>query len=96
VGRKIVEHDADPVRMGIMRIDEIAHAMSKILRSSVIRDLHVTPGFMRIEKHEQISRAVAPIFAIIALQPPWRGRDRQPNLTNHCVGLSSKQMTGRF
>jgi hypothetical protein len=88
--------DVDSVRIGITRIDEIAHAMSKTLRGSVIRDLHVAPRFMRVDEHEPIGRAPLRRFAIVALQPARRDRDRLPDLPISCVGLSPKQTTGRF
>jgi hypothetical protein len=41
-----------------MGVSEIVHASSKILRGSLFRHLHMTPGFRRIEKYEQTGSAV--------------------------------------
>ena len=97
VGRKIVQHHADHVRIWIMRIDEIAHAHGKIPAGSLIRDLHMAPRLMRIEEHEQIGRAVAAILAVVTLQagPGAAGIGWRTSPIS-CVGLSSKQTTGRF
>jgi hypothetical protein len=47
-GLKIVRHDADLVHLRIVDIGQIAHADGKILRSSLIRNLHMAPGSVRI------------------------------------------------
>jgi hypothetical protein len=74
--RKIVHHHADPLRARIMNIGQIAHAEGEVARGSMFGDFHMAPRPVRIEKHEQIGRAIAPIFAIVSLGLTWRGRDR--------------------
>jgi hypothetical protein len=37
-----------------MDIDQITHANSEIPRCPLIRHFHMTPGFVCVEKHEQI------------------------------------------
>src|SRR3954452_4869059 len=51
-----------------MNIRQIAHAGGKILRRSLLGDLHMPPRLVRIEEHEQISGAVALVFVIISLR----------------------------
>ena len=82
VSGKIVHHHADPVRVWIVDIGQIAHAIGEVARGSMVRDFHMTPGFVCVEKHEQIGRAVAPIFAIVTLRLTRRGRDRLAYLTD--------------
>ena len=65
-----------------MDIDKITHAGGKILSLTVIRDLHMTPGFVRIKKHEQIGCAIAAIFIIITLGLAGFCRDRLAHLAD--------------
>jgi hypothetical protein len=55
-------------------------AKSSAVRRSVTFTL--TPGLVHIEEYEQIGGAVAPILAIVALDLPWRGRDRLAHLAD--------------
>jgi len=96
VGRKIVQHDADPVRAWVVGIGQIAHADCKITRCAPLCHLHMTPGSVRIEKHEQIGRAIAAIFEIVTLKLTWRGRDRLAHLADRPRRTSSKQTTERL
>ena len=95
VGREIIHHDADPLRVRIMDIGQIAHALGEAACGSPVRHVHMPPGFMRVEKHEQIGRAIAPIFVIIPLRLTWRGWDRLAYFTNQLCRILSKQTTGR-
>ena len=87
MGRKIVQHHTDTLGVRIMNIGQITHTSGEIARGSLVCHLHVTPGFVRIEEHEQIGRAIAFIFAIVPLglpscSPPSRENppQRHPNL----------------
>jgi hypothetical protein len=62
---QVVHHHADQFGVRIMHVGQIAHAGGEVARSSMFRDLHMAPGSVRVEKHEQIGRAIAPIFAIV-------------------------------
>jgi hypothetical protein len=48
-----------------MDIGQVAHANGEILRGPLVCYFHMTPGSVRIEKHEQISGAVTSILAIL-------------------------------
>ena len=96
VGRKIVHDDLDAIRVGIVRIGEIAHAMGEVSRGSVIGHLHVPPGFVRVDEDEHIGRAVALVFAIVSLGWPGAGGIGKRVSPINWVGLSSKQTTGRL
>ena len=97
VGRQIVHHDADQIGPRVMDIDQVAHALGEILRCALVGDLHLAPWPVRIEENEQVDRAITAIFVVVA---PGLAR-RQPGSAAgtspiSCVGLSSKQTTGRF
>jgi hypothetical protein len=49
VGRKIVDHDVDLVRIPTVDIGQIAHVDGKILRGSL--HLPMAPGSLRIKEH---------------------------------------------
>src|SRR5262249_61782938 len=42
----------------------------------------VAPGAVHVQEHEQVSGAVAPVLAVVALDLPRRGRDRLAHLAD--------------
>jgi hypothetical protein len=62
--------------MRIMDIGQISPAIGEVAHGSVVRQFHMPPGFMCVEKHQQIGRAIAPIFAIVTLGLTRYRRDR--------------------
>jgi transposase len=54
VGREIVQNDADQLRLRVVRVDEITHALSEVLCRLLLRGLHVAPASVRVEKDEQV------------------------------------------
>ena len=82
VGRKIVHHHADQIRVRIVDIGQIAHAGGEVVRGPLICHLHMAPRSVRVEKHEQIGRAITTIFTIVTLRLTWRGRDRLAHLAD--------------
>ena len=58
------------------RVDQITHADGEVLGGSVVGHLHMAPGFMRVEKYEQIGRAIAAVFTVEAFGLAWFRRDR--------------------
>src|SRR4051812_46058240 len=93
MGREIVLHDPDRRRIRVMNVGQIAHAGSKILRSPLRGDLHMSPRLVRIEEHEQISGAITLVFVVIPLRLAGLGWRTSPI---NWVGVSSKHTTGRF
>jgi len=69
VGRQIVEHDPDLRGFSEVDVRELAHAGCEVHSGAPIGDLHRAPWPMRIEKDEEIDRAVAPVLEIEALKP---------------------------
>jgi len=80
--RQIVQHHANKIGTWVVDIDQIAHAVRKVGRGAMIRNLHVTPGFVGVQKHKQISGAIAPVFAIVPFRLRDSGRDRLSHLAN--------------
>ena len=82
MGRQIVEHHPDALGLGIVNVGEFAHAGGEVLRRAALGDLHLAPGAVRIEEHEQVGGAVAPVLAVVALDLPGLGRDRLAHLAD--------------
>jgi hypothetical protein len=82
MGRKIVLHGPDQVRIRVMDIGQVAHANGEILRGPLVCYFPMTPGSVRIEKHEQISGAVTPALAFILPPLIWLGRGRLAHLAD--------------
>src|SRR5215469_4581116 len=74
--RQVIEHHAHLVGLWIMGVDEFAHTLGEVASRAVLGDLDPAPTAMDIEEDEQIGRAVALIFAVIAFELPRRGWDR--------------------
>jgi hypothetical protein len=68
MGEQIVEHDADPFGFGIMKIDEITHALSEVASGAAVGNRDRAPGLVGIEEDEGVNRAVATILAVVALE----------------------------
>lgn len=61
MGRQIVEHYANAIGLGIVHVGEFAHALGHVGGGSMPGDLHLAPGTIHVDYHEQIGRAVAPV-----------------------------------
>ena len=59
-----------------MDVGEIAHAGGEVLRGAALGDLHLAPGTVHIDEHEQVGGAVAPVLAVVALDLARLGGDR--------------------
>ena len=82
MGRQIVEHHPDALGLRIMDVGEFAHADGEVRRRAALGDLHLAPGAVRVEEHEQVGGAVAPVLAVVALDLPGLGRDRPAHLAD--------------
>src|SRR5260370_26270860 len=80
--RQVIEHDAHLVGLWIMGVDEFAHTWGEVAGRAVFGDLDPAPATMDIEEDEQIGRAVALIFAVIAFELPRLGRNRLTHLAD--------------
>ena len=86
MGREIVHYHADYVGFWEMDIGKVAHAVGEVLGRPPVGDLHVTPGFVCVDKNEQIGRAITTVFAVEALQLPRLGRDGPAHLADQLGG----------
>ncbi len=82
VGRQIVLYHPDAVGVGIMDVDEIAHALGVVFGCLPIGDLDGAPGAVGIEEDEQVGRAVAAVLAVVAFELARSGRDGLTDLTD--------------
>src|SRR5882757_8848599 len=82
MGRKVVEHHANALGAGIMDTSEIAHADCEVLGGAPLGDLHLAPGAVHVQEHEQVRGAVAPVLAVVTLDLPRRGRNRLAHLAD--------------
>src|SRR5215468_6271840 len=80
--RQVIEHDAHLGGLWIMGVDEFAHTLGEVASRAVLGDLDLAPAAMDIEEDEQIGRAVALIFAVIAFELPRLGWDRLAHLAD--------------
>lgn len=82
VGRQIVLHDANAACLGIMDIDEVAHAVGIISCGAPRGDLDPSPRPVHVKKDEQIGGAVAAVLIVVALQLAGLGRDGLTDLAD--------------
>src|SRR3954453_7732051 len=75
VDRQVILHDTDAGGVGIMNVDELAHAVGVVHGGAAVCNLDVAPAAMRIEGDEEIDGAVAAVFVIVALALSRLGRD---------------------
>lgn len=72
--------------IGIMDIDEFAHAVRVVHGGATLRHLDVAPAAMRIEGDEEIDGPVAAVLVIIAFALSRSGRDRLTHLADELDG----------
>ena len=76
MGREVVENDADQLGVGVVDIDQLAHALGEVARGPLFGNLDLAPGPVRINEDEQVGGAVATVLAVITFEPTGHGRDR--------------------
>ena len=59
VGGEVVEHHPDRLGLGIIPIDEVAHAFGEVQRGAALGHLDRPPRPVRIQEDEQVGGAVA-------------------------------------
>ena len=52
MGGEVVEHHADLVRLGVVNIDEVSHAVGEVDGGPMLGDLDVSPGLMDVDEDE--------------------------------------------
>lgn len=76
VGRQIVQHDPDARCLGIVDINQIAHALGEVICGSAFGDFHLSPATVCIEEDEQFGGAIALVFAVVAQEFARLGRNQ--------------------
>ena len=76
VGRQVILHNPDAGGIGIMDIDEFAHALGVVFRRPTLGDLDLAPGPVHVDADEEIDGAVAAILVIVAFELTRLGWDR--------------------
>src|ERR1700756_3058388 len=89
--RQVIEHDAHLGGLWIMGVDEFAHTLGEVAGRAVLGDLDPAPAAMAIKEDEQIGRAVALIFAVIAFELPGSAGIGWRTSPMSWVGLSSNR-----
>src|SRR6185437_637776 len=84
--RQIVLHDTDAGSVGIMDVDEFAHAVRVVYGGAAVCNLDVAPATMRVEGNEEIDGAVAAVLVIVALALPRLSRNRLTHLADELDG----------
>jgi hypothetical protein len=59
MGREVIEDDPDLLGLGIMDIENLAHALGEVASRPMVGDLDLAPGAVRVEEDEEVERAVA-------------------------------------
>src|SRR5258708_22252152 len=80
MGRQVILHDPDAGGIGIMDIDEFAHALGVVFRRPALGDLDLAPGPVHVDANEEIDGAVAAILVIVTFELAWFGRNRLAGL----------------
>src|SRR5262249_1316805 len=70
---EVVENDPDHHGVRIALIDQPLHLLREVLLGSAFGYFHVSPARLRLDKHEEITRAFAFVFIIVTLKAPRRG-----------------------
>lgn len=87
--RQIVLHDADAGRVGILDVDEFAHAVRVVYGGAAVCNLDVTPATMRVEGNEETDSAVATVLVIVTLALSRLSRNRLTHLADELGGVAS-------
>ena len=82
MGGQVVHDDADHRDVGIVEIDQVAHALSEVLVGAPVGDFDPAPRLMGVEQDEQVECAVAAVFTVVALELAGLGRDGRPHLAD--------------
>jgi hypothetical protein len=68
VDRQIILDDPDDLGIGIMDVDEIAHASGVVFCRSPLDDFDLGQGTMNVEENEETARIIATILVIVTFE----------------------------
>src|SRR4051812_50089051 len=94
--RQIVLHDTNAGGVGIMDVDEFAHAVCVVYGGAAVCHLDVAPATMRVEGNEEIDGAVAAGIPNLtpAPSPPGWERPGAPPPGRGAGGVRAGQRPG--
>src|SRR4051794_40013262 len=82
VGREIVQHHPDPLRLRMVDLNKLAHASGEVEGRTLLGDRDLAPGAGRVHEHEQVHRPGTPVLVDEALHLPRLGRDPLPHFAD--------------
>src|ERR1700746_4996 len=82
MGRQIVHHYANDLRLRVMDVDQVTHAFGKIYRRALLGDLHFAPWSMSVLHDEKVHGAIATVLVVVATGLSRGSRDWLPHLAN--------------
>src|SRR5262245_10137149 len=86
MGIEIVQHDTNHRGFRVAFVYQPLHSMGEVALGPLLRHLHVPPARLRFYEEKEVARAVAGVFVIIALRPPWLSRQWLPGLLDELLG----------
>ena len=95
VGIEVVQHDPNPLRLGVGFVHQPPHLVGKVLHPPLLGDRHMPPTPQGLAEHEQIARAVASVLIVKPLSPSPMGWIGMRRSAISWVEVSSKQTVGR-
>ena len=86
VGIEVVQHDPNPLRLGVGFVHQPPHLVGKVLHPPLLGDRHMPPTPQGLAEHEQIARAVASVLIVKPLSPSPMGWNRYAALGDQLGG----------
>src|SRR4051794_12857085 len=86
---EVVEHDADPLRVGKVHLDERLHLMREIDLRPLLGHLHMPPAARRVVRRvmeKEINHPVALVFVVVAFHLTRAHRQRVADLGHQLLG----------
>src|SRR5215475_1252923 len=83
---EIVQHDPNHGGFGVAFVHQPLHRVGEVDLRALLRHLHMPPAGLRFHEEKKVTRAVALVFIIIALRPPWLRWQWLPRLFDELLG----------
>src|SRR5262245_47178931 len=85
---EMIQHNANHCGFGIAFVYQSLPGVGKVELRTLLGYLNVPPARLRFHKEQEVARAVAFIFVIIALRSPRLGRQWLPGLLDELFAVS--------
>jgi hypothetical protein len=83
---ELVQHDPNHRGFRVAFVHQPLHFMGEVDLRPLLRHMPMPPAGLWFYEEKEVARAVTLIFIIIALQPPWLGRQRLPGFFDELLG----------